>query len=193
MANIATIHDRIALLVKEKAGNKNTVFAQTLGVSEANIRGYIKGVVPKADILAKIVRTYEDINPTWLLTGEGDMLKSGTPSPSEPTPKPKKSEKISNTEDTTALISFIREQATAHNKAIEKKEAELKEKDNIIQQQNQEIRTLDRKVARLEGENLHLTKENQCLSEEIQHLKAEHAQQPSSPSPSCDEVRNHIA
>ncbi len=79
MANIATIHDRIALLVQEKAGGKNTVFAQALGVSEANIRGYAKGVVPKADVLAKIVRTYEDISPAWLLTGEGEMFKTDAP------------------------------------------------------------------------------------------------------------------
>lgn len=76
MANIATIHDRIRLLVEQKANNKNTVFAQKLGVSEANIRGYIRGVVPKADVLAKIVSSYDDISPAWLLTGEGEMLKS---------------------------------------------------------------------------------------------------------------------
>ena len=78
MVNIATIHDRIRLLVEKKANNKNTVFAQKLGVSEANIRGYIKGVVPKADVLAKIVSSYEDISPAWLLTGEGSMTKTAS-------------------------------------------------------------------------------------------------------------------
>lgn len=58
------------MLVDEKAGGKNTVFADKLGISEANIRSYIKGVVPKADILEKIVITYE-INAMWLLTGLG--------------------------------------------------------------------------------------------------------------------------
>ena len=48
------------------------MFADKLGVSEGNIRGYIKGVVPKADILEKIVRTFE-ISPEWLLTGKGEM------------------------------------------------------------------------------------------------------------------------
>ena len=52
MANIETIHERIKQLVTTLAGGKNTVFAQKLGVSEANIRGYIKNVVPKADVLA---------------------------------------------------------------------------------------------------------------------------------------------
>ncbi len=81
--NVATIHERIAYCVQYFGNGKNTVFAEKLGVSEGNIRGYIKGVVPKADVLEKIVRTYE-LSPLWLLTGEGEMLN---------TPKKKADEK----------------------------------------------------------------------------------------------------
>lgn len=70
-----TISDRIKELIKTKANGKNTVFAERLGVSEANIRSYTKGVMPKADILAKIVTTY-DTNAMWLLTGVGEMFVS---------------------------------------------------------------------------------------------------------------------
>ena len=70
--NTATIHERIALCVQFYGDGKNTLFADKLGVSEGNIRGYIKGVVPKADVLEKIVRTY-DVSPEWLLTGKGEM------------------------------------------------------------------------------------------------------------------------
>ena len=70
--NTATIHERIALCVQFYGEGKNTLFAERLGVSEGNIRGYIKGVVPKADVLEKIVRTY-DVSPEWLLTGKGEM------------------------------------------------------------------------------------------------------------------------
>lgn len=73
--NIETIHDRIALCVQQFGKGKNTVFAEKMGVSEGNIRGYIKGVVPKADVLENIVRTY-DVSPEWLLTGRGEMLKT---------------------------------------------------------------------------------------------------------------------
>lgn len=68
-----TIHERIQTIVKEFGNGKNTEIANTIGVSEANIRGYIKGVMPKGDVLEKIVRNY-DISPLWLLTGEGSML-----------------------------------------------------------------------------------------------------------------------
>lgn len=70
MAKNGTIHERIEHLVKTLADGKNTVFAAKLGVSEANIRGYIKGVLPKADVLEKIVISYE-VNAMWLLTGTG--------------------------------------------------------------------------------------------------------------------------
>ena len=70
-----TISDRIKELIKTKANGKNTVFAERLGVSEANIRSYTKGVMPKADILEKIVTTY-DTNAMWLLTGVGEMFVS---------------------------------------------------------------------------------------------------------------------
>lgn len=76
MAKIETIHERIRLLVEQLAGGKNTVFAQNLGISESNVRGYIKNVVPKADVLSKIVTTYDVISPSWLLTGEGPMLQN---------------------------------------------------------------------------------------------------------------------
>lgn len=73
--NSATIHERIAICVQKFGEGRNTAFADRLGVSEGNIRGYIKGVVPKADVLEKIVRTC-DVSPDWLLTGRGEMQKS---------------------------------------------------------------------------------------------------------------------
>jgi phage repressor protein C with HTH and peptisase S24 domain len=69
-----TIHDRIKELVTHFGDGANTVFANIVGVSEGNVRGYIKGVVPKQDFLEKVVRNCE-VNPQWLLTGEGSMLK----------------------------------------------------------------------------------------------------------------------
>lgn len=67
-----TIHDRIKELVTIYANGKNTLFASMIGTSEGNIRGYIKGVIPKQDILEKIVRSI-DVNSDWLLTGRGNM------------------------------------------------------------------------------------------------------------------------
>ncbi len=70
-----TIHDRIKQLVDHYGSGANTAFASIVGVSEGNIRGYIKGVVPKQDFLEKVVRNC-DVNPEWLLTGTGVMTKT---------------------------------------------------------------------------------------------------------------------
>ena len=70
-----TIHERISEIVAKLGNGKNTLIASKLGISEGNIRGYIKGVTPKQDVLEKIVINL-DINPDWLLTGRGSMLKS---------------------------------------------------------------------------------------------------------------------
>lgn len=71
---VATIHERIRQIVEKLGDGKNTVIASKLGISEGNIRGYIKGVMPKQDVLEKIV-TCLDVNPEWLLTGKGNMKK----------------------------------------------------------------------------------------------------------------------
>ncbi len=70
-----TIHERISTLVNVFGEGKNTILASKLDVSEGNIRGYIKGVMPKHDVLEKIVRCF-DVNPDWLLTGRGEMEAS---------------------------------------------------------------------------------------------------------------------
>ena len=70
-----TIFDRISTIVAKFGNGKNTVFASLIGVSEANVRNYKNGVMPKADFLEKIARSF-DININWLLTGEGNMLSS---------------------------------------------------------------------------------------------------------------------
>lgn len=70
-----TIYDRITFIVNELCNGKNTELASITGVNEANIRNYRNGVMPKADFLEKIVRNF-DINSTWLLTGEGNMLRT---------------------------------------------------------------------------------------------------------------------
>ena len=69
-----TIHERIKKMVDHYGNGANTVFASLVGVSEGNIRGYIKGVVPKQDFLEKVVRSC-DVNSEWLLTGAGAMEK----------------------------------------------------------------------------------------------------------------------
>lgn len=126
----ANIHERIKWLVDHFADGKNTVFADKLGVNEANVRSYIKGVQPKSDVLSKIVLTYE-VNAMWLLTGAGLPILPNN-QPEEP-PK-------ALTSDATIKDFF------------EQFDPFLQKKDAKIIQQAEEIGRLKERVAQLERE-----------------------------------------
>lgn len=74
--HICTIGERISSLVEHLSNGNISAFAQSLNINEANIRSYMnRGVMPKADILEKIV-TYYDVDANWLMTGVGNMQVS---------------------------------------------------------------------------------------------------------------------
>lgn len=136
--NIETIHDRIAECVRCLGNGKNTVFAEKLGVSEGNIRGYIKGVLPKADVLEKIVR-YCDISAEWLLTGNGEMLKTADTTPpvtrkETPQDKQNASNPVGSTDK--AVLAPLMEL--------------IRDKDNIIREQAEEIGHLKARIYEME-------------------------------------------
>ncbi len=146
----------------------------TIGAMERSI-GASKGVLSRAitngtDIQSKwllsIVENYPRYSAEWLLTGEGNMLKSGSPNVDEVTPKAKKAEKTAGKGENPTILTYMREQAAAHRE-------ELREKDTVIEQKNQEIRTLDRQLAQLEGQNQYLTAENRRLTQQNSRLEAE--------------------
>lgn len=74
---MSAINERIKIIVDKFANGKNTELARILSTSEANIRNYTSNVMPKFDILSKIVTSF-DISPEWLLTGKGNMLREQT-------------------------------------------------------------------------------------------------------------------
>lgn len=69
-----TINERLA----EIASNyKLSVrgFEKQIGVSNGFVKNASKGI--GADKMQSILRAFPDVNEQWLLTGEGEMLKSG--------------------------------------------------------------------------------------------------------------------
>ncbi|MDY3522013.1 hypothetical protein PG614_10265 [Riemerella anatipestifer] len=72
--NFTNIKERILYYTDIKGFTKEKFFEE-LGVTYGNFKGKAKEKALSSDILAKIVSKYPEINPEWLLTGRGEMLK----------------------------------------------------------------------------------------------------------------------
>lgn len=75
MDKISTIKERI-LSFLEYNGIKKADFYQATGVADSNFKGKNLYSQPGGDVLVKILTSYPNMSAEWLLTGEGDMLKS---------------------------------------------------------------------------------------------------------------------
>lgn len=79
-----TIKDRIAEFVEYK-GISMRSFERNANISN----GYINNIKasPSSTVLQKIINTYEELNPLWLTTGVGEMLKSEVSNNTTPSSK----------------------------------------------------------------------------------------------------------
>ena len=72
------INERIAEIIIHLRITKNA-FAKSIGKSASAINFMVEGKSkPNFEVLDAICDKYKEINPSWLLTGEGNMLKSTT-------------------------------------------------------------------------------------------------------------------
>lgn len=63
----------------EKQGIKKENFFEKTGLSASNFKGSGAKSELGGDKIAKILTVYSDLNPNWLMTGEGEMLRSAEP------------------------------------------------------------------------------------------------------------------
>ena len=69
-----TVKERLILFIKSINIGQGA-FEKAVGLSNGYINNITKGI--GADKLQKIICKYPQLNQTWLLTGEGEMLKEG--------------------------------------------------------------------------------------------------------------------
>jgi len=73
---------------------KDIEFAQQCGIKKATLSNYVNGKsFPDWQTLREIVRVF-GINPSWLLTGEGEMFTCGSPQVSKNFPEEEVSERL---------------------------------------------------------------------------------------------------
>lgn len=113
MKNFSTQKDRILQFIEYKGISKNKFYNET---------GISNGILDKKsglsmDTVEKFYSTYPEINPEWLLTGKGPMLKE-----SSPEDKQSKLKKIREIADTSTkknnLIPFYEDVATIGGTSI---------------------------------------------------------------------------
>jgi len=73
MNELTDISNRISDLVEHFADGKNTKFAELVSTSEANIRNYRNGKMPKFDFIQKVCERFE-ISYEWFISGKGKMF-----------------------------------------------------------------------------------------------------------------------
>ena len=69
------IKERVIQLIEYKEIRKES-FYKKIGVTSANFRGEAKKTPLNSSTIANILLEIPDVNAFWLLTGEGDMLKT---------------------------------------------------------------------------------------------------------------------
>ena len=128
-----TSRDRIIQFVEYKKISKNKFYKET-GLSN----GFLdKNNHPGADKLEQIIYTYPNINPEWLLTGKGEMLRNAEPVARQPA-----------NEERVSLIEMIKQQA----EQIGELRAENKHKNEQISLLKDENEHLKNKIGRLQGD-----------------------------------------
>jgi phage repressor protein C with HTH and peptisase S24 domain len=72
------IKDRIIQVIEHKKIKKEKFYAK-IGVTSANFRGKAKETPINSTAIENILAEIPDVNPEWLLTGKGEMLKNAQP------------------------------------------------------------------------------------------------------------------
>lgn len=74
-----TINQRLKFLV-DKIGLSSRAFSELIGESPTNTHNYIgaRQAEPRASYLTKVLSHFSNINPAWLMLGEGEPFKEGS-------------------------------------------------------------------------------------------------------------------
>ena len=81
MIKNSTINERILYIIENQYNNNQKKFAEAIGFAAQVIFNIVSGrkSKPSFDVIESIISTNDNINPEWLLTGKGSMIKNSYP------------------------------------------------------------------------------------------------------------------
>lgn len=101
-----TINERFRIIVDKWYNGNDSAFSQAMGKFSSSFAKVINGTTsPRASTLQEVCNLIPELNPTWLLMGEGSMTRDG---------------------------DLTQDAKTAYNEIIRSKNEEIKSKDELI-------------------------------------------------------------
>ncbi|UIR56074.1 hypothetical protein LZQ00_17645 [Sphingobacterium sp. SRCM116780] len=104
---MSNIKERVLLIAESKGINRMTFFEE-LGLSYANFKGIQKNSALSSDTVVIILSKYKDINPIWLLIGEGEMYKDAIGTVKDPLLDPYTEIAFSDRGEVTAIDALYK-------------------------------------------------------------------------------------
>lgn len=113
------MRERIIELLEAK-GLSNSKFAEMIDIQKSSVSHFLRGRNnPSLEVVVKILKTFKEINPDWLLLGEGTMYKSEAKNESPPTLFHTENEVNTVEEKSNELDKSLAETSTENTKKVE--------------------------------------------------------------------------
>ena len=161
--------------IAKKKGVTNRKICQKIGLAYGGFTGENKKRPVNSDTIANLLAEYPEVNPRWLLTGQGSMLREQSapevaPPPSEPA-FPGFIEKI---QDLSVKVGRLEAENEHLRAAIEAKQKEIEAQRREIEARQKEIEDKERQIKLMRID--HLKKEEPDIH--TQYLEPAHAPLP---------------
>ena len=131
-----SVKDRIILFIKKK-GLSQKKFEKAAGLSNGYINSLRKS--PTAEKMRSIIDAFPEINPQWLLTGEGEMLNQETPQTTEKEAKDSENKPINDNSDVPDALNKPKKYDFDVEEEIRQLRFEVERLKELLQVKNDEI------------------------------------------------------